>query len=197
MGMNTSFCKILISFFVILVTSNVAHSAFIDNGLTTIDTSTSLEWLDLTETQGYSYNEVEALLLPGGVFDEYRRATETEISNMFSSFGLVSGPLNSTHNDFINLFGATTYQGNYPESFGYADSSGHSMALVYGLDFYTPGENYLVYTGGLLHNKSINFAGFGSYLVKAVPIPAGVWLFISGILGLIGFTKRRTANITS
>jgi hypothetical protein len=93
----------------------------------------------------------------------------------------------------MNLFGATTYQGNYPETFGYADSTGSSAALVYGVDYASLG-NYVVHTGGLLHNKSINFDSFGSYLVRAVPIPAGVWLFVSGMLGLIGISRKRQAS---
>ncbi len=193
MSMNALFRKIAISCFVICLASGNAQSAFIDNGLITLDTTTNLEWLDLTETANYSYDQVELELAPGGLFDGFRRATEDEISSMFTDFGLVSGPANATHYDFMDLFGVTSHQGNYPEIFGYADSAGSAMALVYGLDFYSPGENYLVVTGGLLHNKSINFDGFGSYLVKAVPIPAGVWLFISGILGFIGITRKRQA----
>lgn len=190
MLVNTSFRNMLIACCLIIFTLGDAQAAFVDNGLITTDTLTNLEWLDLTETENYSYDQVETELMPGGMFDEYRRATEAEISNMFANFGLASGPVNSTHLEFINLFGATSSQGDYLESFGYALSNG-SMALVYGLDFYTPGENYEVLTGGLMHNKGINFDGFGSFLVKAVPIPAGIWLFVSGILGLIGITRKR------
>lgn len=31
-----------------------------------------------------------------------------------------------------------------------------------------------------------------SFTVSAVPLPAGVWLFASGLLGLIGISKRKT-----
>jgi len=184
-----------IAFITFLIISGNVNSAFIDNGLTTTDTLTTLEWLDLTETETFSYDQVDLELLTGGLFDGYRRATGAEISNMFANFGLVTGPINATHLEFISLFGQTSSQGNYAESFGYADSSSYSMAYVYGLDFYTPGENYLVYTGGLHHNKSINFDGFGSFLVvKTVPIPAAIWLFGSGIIGLIGVTRKKLSE---
>ncbi len=183
-----------ITFTAFLILSGNAQSAFIDNGLTTTDTLTNLEWLDLTETEPFSYNQVDSELLAGGLFDGYRRATGAEISTMFANFGLASGAVNATHLAFITLFGQTSSQDNHPETFGYAKAANASlMAPTYGLDFYYGvGENYELLEGGLLHNKSINFAGFGSFLVvKTVPVPAAIWLFGTGILGLIGTARKK------
>lgn len=35
-----------------------AHAVLLDNGSTTIDTATGLAWLDLTLTEGQSYNSI-------------------------------------------------------------------------------------------------------------------------------------------
>jgi len=176
----------------LIFTSGNAQSAFIDNGLTTTDSLTNLEWLDLTQTQNFTYNQIDPELLAGGLFDGYRRATEAELNTLYTNFGLVSGPVNATHLEFINLFGETSNQSGNAESFGYA-ASGGTLASVYGLDFFfnNGAPNYSVETGGLLHNKSINFDGLGSFLVKPVPVPAAIWLFGSGLLGLIGVSGKK------
>lgn len=38
--------------------SMTANATIIDQGVITLDTETNMEWLDLTETIGKSYNEV-------------------------------------------------------------------------------------------------------------------------------------------
>ena len=42
-------------------------------------------------------------------------------------------------------------------------------------------------SGGLVSNLN-NF-----YLIQAVPVPAAVWLFGSGLLGLVGMARRKKA----
>lgn len=178
-----------------LFTSVNAQSAFIDNGLTITDTFTDLEWLELTQTQNFSYNQVESELLAGGLFDEYRRATENELDTLFANLELTSGPVNAKHLEFINLFGETTNQDGYAESFGYgvASAGPFPSAPVYGLDFVVANgiPSYGVNTGELSHNPSINFDGFGSFLVKPIPEPAVIWLLGSGLLGLTFIRRKR------
>ncbi len=198
LNLSSKTIKIISGVLFLFISGNV-QSAFIDNGLTTTDTLTNLEWLDLTETEPFSYNQIEIELQAGGLFDGYRRATMAELNTMFTNFGLFTGPVNATHLNFINLFGQTSDQNGNPESFGYAESGGDPMAYVYGLDFILASgvPSYLVYTGELIHSKSINFDGFGSFLVvKTVPLPAGIWLFVSGILGLIGISRKRLSKTT-
>lgn len=45
---------------------------FIDNDLTTIDTVTGLEWLDVPVTAGMPYLSVEDECKPGGAFEGFR-----------------------------------------------------------------------------------------------------------------------------
>jgi hypothetical protein len=42
-------------------------------------------------------------------------------------------------------------------------------------------------------NVNTDISGYGSLLVRTanVPIPASVWLFCSGLLGLLGITRRK------
>jgi len=47
------------------------------------------------------------------------------------------------------------------------------------------------YTDGNFDDTSVNAATLAS--VSAVPVPAAVWLFASGLIGLCSFAKRRNA----
>ena len=55
------------------------------DSLITFDTATKLEWLDLTETRGRSYNDIAARLGPGGEFAGWRYATLAETQGMFNA----------------------------------------------------------------------------------------------------------------
>lgn len=50
-------------------------------------------------------------------------------------------------------------------------------------------------TNAVTADVNMNSSGYGSLLVRTanVPIPASVWLFASGLLGLIGITRRKKA----
>lgn len=64
------------------------------DGLTVRDTTTSLEWLNLTQTANLSYAQVFAELGAGGGFDGWRYATNTEVVDLFGTYfgiGLTAG----------------------------------------------------------------------------------------------------------
>jgi hypothetical protein len=42
----------------------------------------------------FSHNQVETESLADGLFEDYRRASQTELDTLFTNFGLVSGPVN-------------------------------------------------------------------------------------------------------
>ena len=64
--------------------------------------------------------------------------------------------------------------GNY-----FAKVSGQSQLFAYQFNVDT---NNVVGTGALVAN------------VAAVPLPAAVWMFASGLIGFLGFSKRKTQN---
>lgn len=167
--------------------ANVPASNFIDNGRTTFDKTTGLEWLDLTETAGIPYLDVNARLAQGGEFAEFRHATEQEVQNIFSVFNFVESPVNESHILFTSLFGITSPRGGtYGDSYGYVDpgddaprvpGKDYPIVPVYGLNNlnYEGDEIYMVYRGELSHNPSLSYNGFGSYMVKEhgryAPVP--------------------------
>lgn len=68
-----------------LSTITTSHASLIDNGVTTLDTSSGLEWLDITETTSFS---VADIMQGDGGFaaDGWVHATGQQISDLITSF---------------------------------------------------------------------------------------------------------------
>ena len=196
--------------------TTTTNAALIDNGTYTTDTVSGLDWLDLNQTINTTYSQAKASQ-PG-----WHYATNVEVGNLFSKMfdgyydtnssgssdstqGAYADQLEDT-NLFIDLFGeidtgpitvawgwyrgesngihvlgAARYDVDYP-------ADGHTVddTIVFGPDYTNsstpyPEDNPHVY--------------IGTYLVRtsAVPVPAAVWLFGFGLLGLIGIARRKKA----
>ena len=52
----------------------------VGDGLSTVDTLTGIEWMDLSETSNMSFNEVEALF--SSEFNGWRLPTQNEVSQL-------------------------------------------------------------------------------------------------------------------
>ena len=59
----------------------------------TLDDATGLEWLDVTETAGLTYNSVLQQVGPGGSFEGFSVASRAQVSSLISSAGLGEIPL--------------------------------------------------------------------------------------------------------
>lgn len=77
----------------VLMEAIVANAAIIDLGNITRDVSTGLDWLDVTETRGLSYNQVSAQFGVDGDYEGYRYATTAELDQLITNFGFI--PINS------------------------------------------------------------------------------------------------------
>lgn len=73
-----------------LLLSISAQAAIVDMGSVTRDTSTGLDWLDVTFTAGMSYNQVAAELGPGGNYEGWRYASVAELDQLIINFGYVA-----------------------------------------------------------------------------------------------------------
>jgi len=61
------------------------------DGLLTLDTATGLQWLDVTVTQGLSWNAVTSQLGAGGRFTGFRRPSDDELATFWADAGIVAG----------------------------------------------------------------------------------------------------------
>jgi hypothetical protein len=203
MGRLTQFvlylCVLAMTLCVVGVQAHAAFISFSDSRFgidsVTLDTNTGLQWLDVPLSQNRSYNDIAVQFGTGGDFEGFRYATPSEVTNLFNSFGLVTGPANATHTQFLNLFGATTFQDTHPEVFGMA--LGNEIVPWSGLDFFRdfsadpvngqPNYQVILGTGGA--NPALQFEDMGSFLVQPVPLPPALSLFATGI-ALLGFARK-------
>ena len=215
----------------VLLSLNV-HASFFNalNG-------TDYEWLELTETQGLSRDQVEVMLTdPSSNLYGYQYASRSLIEDLFLSYATWDG-LYGYHGDpsvvsgvvsLVNDLGITSpggpgdgiettyltvdgYTINYDiglSTFGFFGESGvcglektcESVLFVWSD---AEGNPQMVRQDGtqgwdsqiipdVRDNSWIN-SYYGSHLVReaVVPVPAAFWLFGSGLIGLIGFAKRK------
>ncbi len=70
-------------------------------GAFTLDTATGLEWLDLTQTDSQSYDDVSAQFEPGGEYAGLRYASSAEAYTFFLDAGIPADVINGG-NDYLN-----------------------------------------------------------------------------------------------
>lgn len=182
------------------------------DNLVTRDTTNGLEWLDMTETANMSFNFVSGQLGEGAQFEGWRYATNLEVASLFVSFGLPTdahlsnvGPVDAAIVDFSNTMGNIMNDSN-PTIFSYGargfigESNGTNMYQAGA--YYATSSSTNIYVGPYLGggsslvSPSASRGDLGSYLVRdaaVVPIPAAVWLFGSGLLGLVGVARCKKA----
>jgi hypothetical protein len=201
-----------------LVLSVGVNAALVDNGAYTTDTESGLDWLDLSATDGLSYDSALANN-PG-----YRHAMNAEVENLFGI--LFDGYFNNT--PFLTSLNAANVGGeefvaysdqlediqSFQSLFGHTETkdfgTGSTLAIgSWGLYY---DENLIVrlmgaynrFTGnpltevnGLDYIENFDFFRndgsdrYAWFMVSTVPVPAAFWLFGSGLFGLIGIARRK------
>ena len=174
------------------------------DNLITHDTVSGLNWLDLTEANNLSYDAVVAQLGAGEMYDGFRVATSAEVVKLWANFGVnlsAGAPTALYTNDpavayAASILGDTWHEepeARYTGGLGYT-SDAHNVIYqsVMGASTSMNVTNYWVdeYRG---FNSDVVLVNMATYLVAAVPVPAAVWLFGSGLIGLVGFARRKKA----
>jgi hypothetical protein len=200
-SMNTSCTrKMLASLTLALSLFSVgSNAALIDLGSSTLDDATNLEWLDLTETQGMSYNMAEASAFV--TLDGYRHATTTEVNTLFLNAGfLTTNNVANFANDpaaalLLNLLGCTQFcGGNNPVDTGRGFADFNTTTTVRPF-FRSGGLGGAAAVISLFStNKDLIDASAGHYLVRApvtnqVSAPSTVAMLGLGLIGF-GFVRK-------
>lgn len=163
------------------------------DGLLTLDTTTNLQWLDLSNTVGLTYLQIKDGA-GGWASMGFRPATRSELANLFDGVGLTLGPPRSTANApgaalltkliGCNLCGST--EGMTGAIFFYGDESRLSDGLIgfglYEVDVYGEGFAYLDEPQLLMTNRN-------TILVRSVPggtvpEPSTLLLLSCGLIAL-------------
>ena len=177
----------------------------LSDGLITRDTTSGLRWLDLTETRGLSYNYVNSQFGSDGLYEGWRMATPAEVVGLWLNFNIdLSAGAYSYGNGIIdpNIQLATEVIGETYHPAG--------LNLYTGVHGWVKDNFLITAVGTYSYNNSTNnyfplrhdtVSGYGGitdptsgvYVVSTVPVPPAVWLFGSGLLGLIGVARRKKA----
>lgn len=196
----TVFCSIA------MLAGSPARSALIDQGPTTRDSISGLEWLDITSTAGMSYS---AVLASSFVTAEgFRFATEAEVRQLFvsaggngSSDGTILASNTAPVQQLLQLLGCTSYlAGNAcdgrPEDWSLAMWGGSSGVYVGVIDNLASG-------GALwaryfqLPDPNVAFrADVGAFLVREaqnVPEPGTSLLAMLGLVAAVRSRRLRLA----
>ena len=170
------------------------------------DTTTGLQWLDLSITANQSYNEVMTQLQQGGSYEGFRYATRDEVLHLWSEANITDTSFTWVINgewqnvkDLADRLGTSILLD--PHGIGT-----HALGMVEGelqlptnerrvmeISYHSNGEE--VRTSADYYVLDVDFASihYSSYLIQPVPAPAAFWLFGTGLIGLIGIASRKKA----
>lgn len=216
----TCACLAAVSFNVSAALVSVDWKTAGDN-LITRDTVSGLEWLDVTVTAGRSVDDIESNLGVSGELEGWDYATATQAWGLLDgACSYISGVSCNTLS-IESRIDEKYFSFVYLQSFWGVTAALGSGNNIYNVTmFYTsevsPVNEQRRYFGrieaesfeiadGVYFNNSyyrVNWLAsltsstdpeIGSALVRpsTVPLPAAVWLFGSGIIGLIGLARRK------
>jgi hypothetical protein len=205
--------SITASLFCVAIPVKAATIPLVDQGTTTLDPNTNLVWLDLTQTQGISYNDVVGNNGVNFISQGWRYATLADFLNLAADAGVPvskhigEGDFAASYANglaLIDLLGVTsTGYAGFLESFGLLGTPfPGTPGLQTGGEFFT-NPNYWVgaYTTSA-QAEAQDFASnsLGSYLIRdadvaTTPLPGSFILFASGLclIGFVGWRRRRIA----
>ena len=197
-----------------------ARAELVDLGVTTRDTASGLEWLDLSQTTGYSFDELLGQFGTDGKFAGFRYASAIEAQGVLAQLGLPiapyavyrSGVLSAALARFDALFGLNV--GGAGPAYGFAAEVGDALpgypgyhAAYFGfpttLNTDLPLSEIEGGFGDLLVStrevtvgyasgyKDRNLGYFVVRQVSAVPEPQTLALMLGGLLLTTAVVRRR------
>ncbi len=170
-------------------------------GSITIDSVSGLEWLDLTYTAGWSYDDVSGNLT-GGTWDGWRYATGDEVDAFWANGGS-TGTADAWVADVIGLWGTTSGSpfditatflnaGTYIGSIGSHNWGYLGDYTLQTCNCYAAESNFGYQLDDTESSEVAHALVRDPNAVSAVPVPAAIWLFGTALIGLVGYGKRKS-----
>jgi hypothetical protein len=192
-------------------TVHAAPVDFIDNGNSTTDSLSGLEWLDVNLTAGRNYFDVSSELGTDGEFAGWRYASVNEFLQMISNWTGISIAVQhqvvlpeGKIDGLITLLGQTSdgiFAANGPNHFIQGVLSNeiggwhHQAAFIYDLDANANDVDFIFGNAGPYSDYSIENK-YGAFLVResqlsVVPLPPAFLLFGAAGIGLFFASRKR------
>jgi len=160
------------------------------DGLITLDTSTGLEWLDLTASTNRSYVDISTQFEAGGAYEGFRYATNDEVQMLFTIAGISDDFTIANYIpavELVSLLGSTSSNSSQTWARGLSGTEYSSFSST--THYWMP--DIEIRSSGGTANADVNgFASLGysapsigSWLVReaSVPEPSIILLLISGL----------------
>ena len=182
------------------------------DGLLTIDTNQRLEFLDVRESKGLSYNDVADKFGSGEQFDGFRHATEQEVLDLLDGIGWTGSPAltagrasvqrNKSHNEgdrILGFIGITSQRRRSKSVFGLTstrvgEEQRYVSVIVGSIDRVLSNRTF---------NASRTTSSVGSFLVRSsnaasgarvVPEPSSVFILGIASCSLLGIRRRLSSH---
>jgi hypothetical protein len=101
------------------------------------------------------------------------------------------------YNDFALVAGDAQYSVSDVATVGDGDSSGWQNFSFTALSDFSDLKFIVSNHTDTAFNSTLFIDNVSSGSVSAVPVPAAVWLFGSGVLGLLGFNRKRSQSLAA
>ena len=186
-----------------LLGTGPGRANIIDNGTYTTDTTTGLDWLDVTASIGLSFDQVSAQSGAGQQFEGWCYATVAELSTFLLDAGISTVPHNnipatqlSLHQDIITLLGPTFTDADLVYTAGL--TSLLEAGLIYACSSSacaSQGSQSIANPTQFFLTSDASRDDTGSFLVRisAVPEPSTWAMLILGFAG-VGYISYRQAR---
>jgi len=206
--MNKIFFPVISS---LVFSASISHAALIESdylslgdSLITYDSSSHLEWLDISQTRSLTINQINSNY-GGFAGSGFRYASTDEVLGLLTSNGLsITGWGNTTVDGYSNMVELISLLGGETD-YGFSktinaltgDVNAQSRHdLIYFGYYYSDNNPAQYWVDPLQGSRSSDESSYnvGSFLVRevaAVPMPASMVFFMSGVFSLFGLSKRK------
>ena len=159
--------KKLLAVAVLLCSIQNSYAIFIDKGIYLTDTTSGLDWLDVTASVNRSYNDVSSQFGIGGLFEGWRYATGLEFNGLVANwtgaspgtdYSQLTHPEGAGSIDGLSSALGSTLDISYLIAIGMTFDHRYHYAEGYGLDS----------TSGLLEDSIVRNHGHVTYHYKAI-----------------------------
>ena len=180
---------------VFFVAAGSSEATLIDLGRATRDLDAGLDWLDLTETVGFSFNEI--IGGAGGLLDAgWTFATGSQVCDLISRHALAPSPCPTPLDDFmfgegnineplIELLGVTELNLGGKTSTGIFDNGSDPLGRAF---LYFEATSNLsisaIWESHALFSPTFKNPSVGSFLIRPVPEPVAGLSFMLGLLAI-------------